>query len=288
MLVTRLVLISISRSSRFPLPRMPRTLTSYHSHILDRIFSSDSVTANRLQTQRHARELGDGGISLQLLCHVGTRHSLASFRQIEVASVLLKLCRSFHFPPDLLLLIHVHLCHNLLRLLRLLLRVFDCLPLGFSLTTSTFRLHVLGPFSYCPPCSIHSLLQGHLPPSEPPFPTLLRLSFLRVQLRSFRPLSTALSPPPLQCLSNCVRLSRRSLEQRHAPRSSRCECELLQVFTWYVLFADPERVLPSSLTTPRCAKWNRTWCKVGGGATSTAAHRWRSCRWRSFSSIRST
>ena len=77
--------ITISRTSRFPLPRMPRTLTSYHSHILDCIFlSSDSVAANvkwsRRRARRHARGPRDGRTSLKLLCHTGTRRSPASLR----------------------------------------------------------------------------------------------------------------------------------------------------------------------------------------------------------------
>ena len=39
--------VSISRTSRFPPPRMSRTLMSYHSDVFERMFlSSDSVAAN--------------------------------------------------------------------------------------------------------------------------------------------------------------------------------------------------------------------------------------------------
>ena len=47
--------------------------------------------------------------------------------------------------------------------------------------------------------------------------------FLHVRFCCFR-----LHPPSAVF---CVRLSRRSLEQRHAPRTSRCESEHLQAFT---------------------------------------------------------
>ena len=72
---------TISLTSRFPLPRIPRTLTSHRCHILDRIFpSSDSVAAkvrSSACTTTRTRVWRMAEKSSKLLCHVGTRHSPA-------------------------------------------------------------------------------------------------------------------------------------------------------------------------------------------------------------------